>query len=234
MIRSSKIWRSFSLVVIFAFVLPAQAQRGDFEQIDFTLAETRAEQYKGEDLYAVPILVHKLTANLQTDVEKFRAIYLWVCQNIKGDYHLMVENDQMRRKLKTDTLALMEWNAGFKKEIFQILRKRKRTTCSGYSYLIKEMSELAGLECAIVDGYGPINKLKEYELAIPNHSWNAVKLNDKWYLCDATWAAGYTDLTTYLFEFDYDDQYWLMPPEEFAKTHQPEDPQWTLLPLAQN
>ena len=226
--------RKLLQIIIFAFVVSTQAQRSDFDQVDLTRAEALARDHKGEDLYALPILVHKLTAPLATDVERFRAIYLWVCQNIKGDYPMMLENDKMRRKLHTDSLALATWNNQFKKEIFQILRKKKRTTCSGYSYLIKEMAELAGIEAAIVDGYGPINKLKIERLKIPNHSWNAVKLDDKWYLCDATWAAGYTDLTTYLFEFDYDDQYWLMPPEEFAKTHQPEDPQWTLLPLVQN
>lgn len=226
--------RQLTLIVLFAFIVPAQAQREDFEHIDLTRADALARDLKGEDLYALPILVHQLTAPLETDVERFRAIYIWVCQNIKGDYPLMLENDKMRRKLHTDSLALEQWNYDFKKEIFQILRKKKRTTCSGYSYLLKEMAELAGIEVAIVDGYGPINKLKIERLKIPNHSWNAVKLNDKWYLCDATWASGYTDLTTYLFEFDYDDQYWLMPPEEFAETHQPEDPQWTLLPIAQN
>ena len=75
-----------------------------------------------------------------------------------------------------------------------------------------------------------MDKLKIAGQTVPNHSWNAVKLEGKWYLCDATWAAGYTDMNTYLFHFDYDDKYFLMPPEKFAETHQPVEESWTLLP----
>ena len=64
---------------------------------------------------------------------------------------------------------------------------------------------------------------------IPNHSWNAVKLNNKWYLCDATWSAGYTDMSTFLFEYEFDNSFFLMEPKRFSKTHQPVDEKWTLL-----
>ena len=223
--------RIFTLVLIFVFMLPAWAQRSDFAEIDFGKADLLAREHKGEDLKAIPILVHKLTSSLDTDVEKFRAFYMWVSQNIRGDYHLMVENNSMRKKYQNDSIALVNWNQGFKKEVFKILRRKKRTLCSGYTYLIKEMANLAGIECEIIDGYGPINKLKLEKLKVPNHSWNAVKLEGKWYLCDSTWAAGYTDLETYLFKFDYDDQYFLMAPEEFAKTHMPVDTSWLLLDM---
>ena len=33
-----------------------------------------------------------------------------------------------------------------------------------------------------------------------------------------------------LFAFDYDDRFFLMEPEDFAKTHQPAQVKWELLP----
>lgn len=221
--------RSCILILCFIFMLPLQAQRSDFETIDFTRADQIAAAHKGEDLYSMPILVYNLTKNLNTDVEKFRAIYYWVCHNIKGEYHLMVENIRMRKKLQNDIIALFYWNNTFKKQVFKKLLNDKETLCSGYSFLIKELATLAGLESEIIDGYGLMNKVNIDNIDGPNHSWNAVKLDGKWYLCDATWSSGLTDVSSYLFEFDYDDSYFLMEPVEFAKTHKPIEAQWTLI-----
>jgi len=226
--------RSFILILFFIFILPLQAQRSDFDTIDFTRAAFFAEAHKGEDLNHLPILVHGLTSQLKTDVERFRAIYLWVSTNIKGEYHLMLENARMRKKLDGDPEALVIWNNGFKKKVFKKLVKDKETLCSGYAYLIKEMSALAGLESEIVNGYGPMNNLKVDDLGDPNHSWNAIKLDGKWYLADATWSSGLIDMSNYLFEYNYDDSYFLMEPSEFAKTHKPLEAHWALLPQDHN
>ena len=222
--------RSFILILIFTLVVPAKAQQSDFVTIDFSRADRLAEAQQGEDLYSLPMLVQNLTANLKTDVEKFRAIYYWVSHNIGGEYHLMIENNRMRKRLKDKPEELAVWNNGFKKEVFNKLLQDKETLCSGYTFLIKEMARLAGIECETIEGYAPIDDLDEEDLGVPNHSWNAVKLNDKWYLCDATWSSGLTDLSTFLFHFDYDDSYFLMDPTEFAKSHRPLDLNWTLLP----
>ena len=68
-----------------------------------------------------------------------------------------------------------------------------------------------------------------------DHAWNAVKINGAWYLLDSTWGAGYTDEQNN-FVFDFDDEYFLMPPEQFIYTHFPEDAKWQLLstPISNN
>ena len=63
--------------------------------------------------------------------------------------------------------------------------------CTGYAYLIKEMCFIADLDCEIIDGYARAFDANVNGLESLNHSWNAVKLNNKWYLCDATWSSGY-------------------------------------------
>src|SRR5690606_12898203 len=105
--------------------------------------------------------------------------------------------------------------------------KNKKTMCTGYAYLIKEMCFLANIESKIIDGYGRTTASNVDSLETINHSWNAVKLNNKWYLCDATWSSGYT-LNNYLFIKDYNDGYFLTDPILFATNHYPIDKKWFL------
>lgn len=216
------------LLVFFTFTLCLHAQRNDFNEINFQKADRIADRYKGEELTNLPVLALRLTAQLETDVERFRAIYIWVTHNVRGDYHLTSTNSHMHRKLKNNPEELHQWNKQFKKEIFQQLKDEKKTLCTGYAYLIKELANLAGLECEIVHGYGQVKNIKFDNMEFPNHSWNAIKLNNKWYLCDATWSSGIIDMSNYSFEFSYEDSFFLMEPSIFAKSHRPIDAQWSL------
>ena len=210
--------RSILVVMLFVLVGNIQAQSGDFDHINLNPSENLARKYQGEELDHLPILVQNLTAGLKTDVERFRAIYLWVCHNVKGDYAMTQMNIRKRKRLSDDPLKLSSWNAEINKEIFKTLKRRKETVCTGYAYLVQAMSRLAGIESEIINGFGNSAGVKDAD-AIPNHSWNRVYLNGKWYLCDATWSAGYFEETNQLFIFDYDDSYFLMEPEDFKKTH---------------
>ena len=221
--------RTLLFIGLFTFAWQLQAQRSDFQTISFEKADKNAIALKGEALNNLPLLAHKLTHNLETDAERFRAIYYWVCHNIKNDYNLMLKNDWKRRKFKTDSIKLNSWNEEFRIEMFDKLLKEKRTLCTGYTYLIKELASLAGLECEIVDGYGKTTNTALKNMKIPNHSWNAIKLSGKWYLSDATWSSGFIDGDTYVFEFNYNDAYFLMSPKTFAKEHRPIDEKWALL-----
>lgn len=224
--------RTIFLILFFTFTQFLFAQRSDFNEIDFEKADMIAQRYKGEGLYNLPVLALRLTAQLDTDVERFRAIYYWISHNIRGDYTLMTTNEQLHKKLNNNPSALLQWNKHYRKEIFSTLRKEKKTLCTGYAYLLKELANLAGLECEIVHGYGKMNLVKDNTPTIPNHSWNAIKLNDIWYLCDATWSSGIINMETYRFEFNYEDSYFLMDPIDFAKTHKPLDKKWSLVDKA--
>ena len=209
------------LLLIFSFVL--HAQRADFSTIDFAKADSVAFIHKGESLENLPVLTHKLTANLTTDAEKFRAIYTWVCTNIENDYGSFLKTSSKRKKFAEDRDAFLEWNNSFTPKVFEKLVNEKKTACTGYAYLISELANLANLKCKIVNGYGRTSTLRLDENSIPNHSWNAVELNNKWYLCDATWSAGRILIEEGgpKFESDYHDGYFLADPALFIKNHYP-------------
>lgn len=204
-------------IILFIFLSSiTNAQVSDFKDIDFAKADNVAKLNQGHSLQNLPILAHTLTKNLSTDVEKFRAIYVWVSNNISGDSNVESKIFRKRNKFKTDSIGYVNWNNQYQKTAFKKLLKQKRTMCTGYAYLIKELSFLANIECVIVDGYGRSVFSNVESLDMANHSWNAVKLNNKWYLCDATWSSGY--FLDHVFIKDYNDGYFLADPVLFAKT----------------
>lgn len=203
------------------------AQVSDFKSINFTIADNVATLNEGSSLENLPLLAYKLTYKLPTQVEKFRAIYTWVCNNIEGDYYQHEKINRKRKKFQNDSLGYITWNNSYKKTAFKTLRKHKKTMCTGYAYLIKELCFLANIACEIVDGYGRSINANVEQLEMTNHSWNAVKLNNKWYLCDATWSSGYIDENNN-FVNDYNEGYFLTDPTLFAKNHYPTLQKWLL------
>ena len=204
------------------------AQLSDFKTIDFTKADDIAALYQGASLESLPILSHNLTSSLTTEVEKFRAIYTWVCNNIENDYYASEKNSSKRKKWYKDSLQLTKWDKSFTKDGFEKLKNKKKTVCTGYAYLIQEMAQFAGLKCEIINGYGRTTTKNIQKLSIPNHSWNSIFLNNKWYLCDATWSAGFFDWEASHFLANYNPTYFLADPILFAKDHYPLDIKWLL------
>ncbi|WP_435415767.1 transglutaminase domain-containing protein [Polaribacter aestuariivivens] len=218
------------LAILFLFnSILIQSQVSDFKNIDFTKADYTAKLYEGENLYNLPLLTHNLTSKLKTDVEKFRAIYRWICSNVKGDYYMYKKISRKRKLFKNDSISLLKWNKIYAKKVFEKLLKDKKTMCTGYAYLLKTMTNIANIECEIIDGYHRNTTANIETLSIPNHSWNAVKLNNKWYLVDATLASGFTNLSIHKFIFNYNDGYFLATPNLYSKTHFPLHKNWKLI-----
>lgn len=216
------------LGIFLLITLPIYGQQEDFAHIDFARAEANARQHKGADLSNLPILTHKLTAYLKTDAERLRAIYYWITHNIEGNNYLLSTNERMTKKHTGNPEKRIQWQKTFTQKVLLTLEQEKSTVCTGYAYLLKKMAHYAGIQCEIINGYGLANGKKFKPGDPPNHSWNAVLLDGKWYLCDPTWAAGYTLVTSDQFIYDYDDRYFLMSPQSFAQEHKPLDSQWLL------
>ncbi len=213
------------LILFLLFMMNAAlyGQRSDFKHISFKKADSIALKYSGASLINLPVLTYHLTSELQTDVEKFRAIYTWVCTNIENDYSSYQRTIRKRKKFAEDQEALKKWNDEAVPKVFENLIKHKKTACTGYAYILREMASLADIQCKIINGYGRTSSVIPNEKSIPNHSWNTVELNGKWYLCDPTWSAGriYIDEDGARFEADYFDGYFLALPEIFIKNHYP-------------
>jgi len=158
-----------SILYFFCLIIGyLNAQVSDFNPISFKKADSIALSYNEARLTNLPELAYKLTANLSTDIERFRAIYRWVCANIANDYGLYLKNNRKRQQFKNDSLKLEAWNTKFRQQLFKKLLKKKQTICTGYAYLVKALADLANIKCEIVHGYGRVSTTNIETLTIPN------------------------------------------------------------------
>jgi len=220
----------FSLTILIIVILSVRslAQISDFAGTDFRKADSVAAMYVGHSLKDLKSLAFNLTTPLLTEEEKFRSIYKWVCDNIENDYDFNALNKVKREKI-SDTEKLSAWNAKFRTRVLEKLFNEQKTVCTGYAYLVMKLSTYAGLTCVIVDGYGRTVQANIGGPGIPNHSWNAIKLHSKWYLCDATWSSGAIDTEARRFVKRFDNAYFLAEPSLFVRNHYPLDSAWLFM-----
>lgn len=120
------------------------------------------------------LLVAALTADKTDDLEKFDAIFSWVATNIQYNYRQYFSGEGSSSK--TDILSVL---------------RRKKAICFQYAELMNQLCGLAEIQNVTISGYskGMLFDIND-SLYFDDHAWNAVRLNDKWYLYDVTWAAG--------------------------------------------
>jgi len=107
-----------------------------------------------------------------------------------------------------------------------------KTICSGYSRLFRHFADNIDLMTENIFGYANIintnSDSKKLEKRLDsNHEYNAVKLNNKWYLIDSTWGAGY--ISRGAFKKNYNPYYFCISPELLINSHFPLNENWQLL-----
>ena len=124
-------------------------------------------------------IVEKLISKEDNEIEKFKKIFSWVVVNIKYDVKQIKNNTPYE-----------------KKSISKILQ-RKKGLCGDYATLLDTLCHFAGITSVKVNGHARnlLSNVKD-TIFTENHAWNAVKLNNQWFLVDATWASSYA-------EYDY-------------------------------
>ncbi|XP_040285847.1 kyphoscoliosis peptidase-like [Bufo bufo] len=157
-------------------------------------------------------LVQALIYDAKTELEKTRAIWIWIC------YHIEYDTKGYNNK----ALRSSEPN--------EILRTRKGV-CAGYASLFQRMCSIAGLQCKKISGYskGAGYQIGEKFPDETDHAWNMIYLEGSWHLLDSTWGAGHTDDNVSKFTFKYNEIYFLTHPAIFITNHLPEEPDCQLL-----
>lgn len=144
------------LAVSFVFVYYADA------------AQEEATAKAAEDIISTLNLTGK------SDYEKVKAIYGWLCDNVKYDYKNLNDRTYL---LKHSTYAALV---------------QHKAVCQGYATAFYRLALMAGLDARFISGYG----LVEDETGNPywgEHGWNIVRLDGQWYYLDATWDASYSE-----------------------------------------
>ena len=146
-------------------------------------------------------LAARLTANKQGDKEKFNTIFLWVVKNLSYDYGLYLSS-----------------SGSTAPDIKRIL-KRKKGICADYAGLMDTLCTLAGLQTASVFGYAKDDLFDVKDsIYMENHVWNAVKLDNLWYVYDATWSSGeYVPKFTMFSSLVFKIETWLLSKQKQKK-----------------
>jgi hypothetical protein len=138
--------------------------------------------------------------HFQADDEKVRAAYRWITANIRYD---------------KDSMLAINWSKENDEKIAATMR-RKKGVCDNFASAFTDILLKMHINSFVVNGLcntaGSVLKQA--------HSWSAVQLDNKWYLCDPTWDIAYAT----------NPRYFLATPDEFIASHWPFDPLWQLLP----
>ncbi|XP_078134222.1 kyphoscoliosis peptidase [Sander vitreus] len=183
-----------------------------FHRVDSHVIRAGAE-LKDKCVYDVKTIVQSITQGARNELERLRAIWVWLCHNIEYDVSGYLGRSQ---KLSSPEEVIA---AG-------------RGVCCGYSSLCTEMCREVGIECQEVPGHSKgIGYLQGQSLKHmkSDHLWNSVLLGGQWFLLDACWGAGRVDMEHESFVKRFDDFYFLTDPEEFIDSHFPDEEKWQLL-----
>lgn len=214
-------------IFIFAFVFLVSftqiKENQNFKELD-SLAKTF--KYKND----LPQLVNNLTQNCKTETEKYRAIFIWITDNIAYDYKTY---NKKRKPIEIKCKGKEDCNEKFAKinnEIIDRVLNKKIAICDGYSKLFKRMCDLANLNCAIVEGYIKNSPYQIGSMGMLDHAWNVIKINTQYYNVDLTWASGYCTkdnkgkLDSFVKKFNH--YYWLTENKDFFRNHFPKNKNW--------
>ncbi|MFY7888513.1 MAG: transglutaminase domain-containing protein [Spirosomataceae bacterium] len=166
----------------------------------------------------VKSLAHQLSEHQANDSLKVVAFYNWISHNIEYDY----------ATFKTMYPLL---DLGQTQSCSNVL-KTKKALCGGYSTLFYQLCKQVGIKAEVIEGLGKVRNSSDpndHSYRFESHAWNAVKLNNKWYLLDLTWSAG--AILNEQFVRKINTEFYMTSPTVFRETHWPSDPLWQLIYL---
>lgn len=134
---------------------------------DFDRSETAQRQEKIRD--KVGGIVQKIITDDMSDLEKEMAINSYLCENSRYD-DAALENAEQYGFKRVDEEFYDSFTA------YGILVDGVGV-CASYSAAFKLLADAAGLDSIVVTGY--------LDGSVP-HAWNKVRLDDSWYIVDAT------------------------------------------------
>jgi transglutaminase/protease-like cytokinesis protein 3 len=195
--------------ILFLFLFPVvvfSQSLAELKAFDYSKADSIVLHFPKKKYKTATEIAAALTEDLKKEQEKFRAVFRWITDNI--EYNKSAQN-----VIETD----------------KVVRKNK-AVCQGFSNLLKEMCNEVNIPCEVIAGYTKteakdINKT----LKKTDHAWNCVQLYGIWYLVDVTWATSKYNVVTRKYMKEFDEHYYLTPPQKFILDHYPKDKKYQFL-----
>jgi transglutaminase/protease-like cytokinesis protein 3 len=213
-------WLPVICFLIITVPVFSQQDRNDIKKIN--------RQDRFSETITPAVLAQQLTLTCSTDLQKVRAIFYWVTENIS------YRTGPTRGRKKTAPVLFEEANdtAALKpldERVAETVLENRVAVCDGYARLFKTLCSYSGIQAEVIHGYARTEATKRIQRFRPNHSWNAVLIDSVWQLLDVTWASGYISWHGNEFIRHLDEQYFLSTPDKFILEHYPDDMRWTLM-----
>ena len=135
--------------------------------------------------------------------QKVNLAYKWITENIKYDTEGVAAGTEVRDPDK--------------------FFESRKTVCTGYAHLLYRLLTAMNYNqdnIKNITGYAKGNGYSVYQEPKVDHEWNAINIDGKWCLVDATWDAGKN-------ETDY--VYFCTRPECFVRDHLPSNDEYQFL-----
>ncbi|MFA8449327.1 MAG: transglutaminase domain-containing protein [Bacteroidales bacterium] len=176
--------------------------------IPFSL-DAKSARKKNNDISLEDLdeFANSLVEEVSNERRRLYRIFEWVSKNISYDCDFvetegfLSKNDMLRDVLKT-----------------------RKGICLQYSELIKALCDVVGIKTHVILGY---IRDQEGAIQILTHAWNGVVVDSRYYILDATLAAGYLDNGGFVKQFD--PSFFLMNPHDAIEKYMPFDPVWQFL-----
>lgn len=162
----------------------------------------------GLSVKAQPAALEGVLEEITYSEDTLRSIFDFVAKNIDYDVKMLSKIPEYKNR----------------EEILEAAIKRRKGICEHYAELLHQLMLHHGYDSHLVSGYLMEDNQINTEFG---HTWNAVRLDNGWYLMDATWASGYVE--DMKFYKKYDPSWYLVKPEKMLETHFPYDPLWQLI-----
>ncbi len=197
---------------------------------DFTNVDNIVKSYPR---YTKPQqLATKIANDFNDDLSKARAAFRWLTYNIRYDLEEYYEPKKVISfRYGTEEERLQKLQA-IKDKIVDEAFLTKMGVCEEYAQSFKKVADLLGIESQVIKGY--VRNSAQEIGRVPNttnHAWNSVKIDNRWILLDATWAAGY--LFNGKWQKDFNEYFFAIEPKKIGRTHFPDDKKWQIV-LNQN
>lgn len=179
----------------------------------FAKIDKQARQCPQTEEANIESLSNYLQRETKSDLEKARAVFVWLTEKIRYD------DDSFNSGDDGDNSA-------------EGVLSNKKAVCEGFSNLFLAIGQHMGLEIEKVVGYAkgygysPGMKFKE-----TNHAWNVIKIGGNWRVFDATWGQGNgINVNGRLQSKKEFDEYWFnVDPFEAIFNHFPQDSKYSFV-----
>lgn len=143
-------------------------------------------------------------------------------RTVKGKDRIKALHDYVADRISYDVEGLL--SGAIPPQNPEAVFKSKMAVCAGYAALFDALATQADELAVVIVGDA---KLSGGPTQL--HAWNAVFMEQQWYLMDVTWNSGTVSREKRLFSKRYSTEFLFLPPDIMILNHFPQNEEWQLL-----